>query len=76
MGLNEEDRFDWQEIFGLFHRPNVVDADFKFDKINEEKIKNILVKKHDFSEERVEKQFEKLKKFEETRKQKGLGEWI
>ena len=54
MGLSEEDRFNWQEIFELFHKPSVVNAEFKFKKVDEEKIKKILVDEHDFSEERVE----------------------
>jgi len=76
MSLDEEDRFDWKEIFGLFHKHNVVDVDFKFGKINEEKIKKILVEKHNFSEERVEKQLQKLRDVKEKNKQKGLGNWI
>src|SRR3989338_6970869 len=59
--LSEEDRFDWQEIFQLFHKPDVKDAEFKFKKIDEEKIKKILVERHDFSLDRVEKQLEKLR---------------
>ena len=46
--LPEEDKFDWQEIFELFHKPNVKNADFIFREVNEEKIKEILVKEHDF----------------------------
>ncbi len=76
MSLPEEDRFNWQEIFELFHKPKVVDVDFEFGKIDEKKIKEILVERHDFSEERVEKQLEKLQKIEEKKKQKGLGEWF
>ena len=76
MGLPEEDRFDWKEIFELFHKPDVVDADFDFKKVDEEKIKEILVERHNFSEERVEKQLERLKGIEEKQKQKGLGEWF
>ena len=81
MSLNQEDRFDWKEIFELFRKPDVVDADFSFvrgqsKKVDEEKIKEILVKRHNFSEERVDKQLEKLKKIEEKNKQKGLGEWF
>ncbi|MFH0907130.1 MAG: flap structure-specific endonuclease, partial [bacterium] len=76
LGLPEEDRFDWKEIFQLFHKPAVVDAEFKFGNIDEEKIKEILVDRHDFSEERVEKQLEKLRKIKEKGKQKGLGDWI
>jgi len=76
LSLPEADRFDWQEIFELFHKPNVTHADFEFQKIDEEKIKNILIEKHDFSEERVDKQLSRLKDIEEKNKQKGLGDWI
>jgi len=76
MSLPEEDRFDWQEIFELFHKPNVSNQEITFPKINEEKIKEILVNRHDFSLERVEKQLEKLRKIEDKKKQKGLGEWV
>ncbi|MBL7058943.1 flap endonuclease-1 [Candidatus Pacearchaeota archaeon] len=74
--LPEEDKFNWQEIFELFHKPKVIDADFKFGQIDENKIKDLLVGEHDFSEERVEKQLEKLRKIKEASKQKGLGNWI
>ena len=76
MSLSEEDRFDWREIFELFHRPKVIDADFEFGKIDEEKIKEILVERHDFSLERVEKQLEKLRKICEMSKQKNLEKWF
>jgi flap endonuclease-1 len=76
MSLPEEDRFDWKEIFELFHKPKVIDLDFNFGKIDEKKIKKILVEEHDFSEERVDKQLEKLRKIAEKRKQKGLNEWV
>jgi len=74
--LKEENKFDWKEIFELFHRPKVVDAEFEFEKINETKIKQILVKEHDFSEERIEKQLEKLREAKEKNKQRGLGNWV
>jgi flap endonuclease-1 len=76
MSLPEEDRFEWKEIFRLFHQANVENIPFEFKKINEDKIKEILVKRHDFSEERVEKQLEKLRKFQEESKQKGLEKWF
>lgn len=76
MSLPEEERFDWMEIFELFHKPNVAKFDFDFKKINEKKIKDILVKRHDFSEERVEKQLEKLREIREKQKQKGIKEWF
>ncbi|MBT96983.1 MAG: flap endonuclease-1 [Candidatus Pacearchaeota archaeon] len=74
--LPEEDRFNWQEIFELFHKPDVINVNFKFGKVNEEKIREILVERHDFSEERVNKQLERLRKAEEESKQKGLGDWF
>src|SRR3990167_4988028 len=73
LSLPEEDRFDWQEIFSLFHKPNVEDADFNFGKVNEERIKEILVERHNFSEARVEKQLEKLREVKEKKKQRTLG---
>src|SRR3989344_777458 len=32
MSLPEKDRFNWQEIFELFHKPKVTNADFEFKK--------------------------------------------
>ncbi|MCK5624371.1 flap endonuclease-1 [Candidatus Pacearchaeota archaeon] len=74
--LSDEDKFNWQEIFELFHKPNVIDAEFNFGKINEEKIKEILVERHDFSEERINRQLEKLRDLAEKNKQKGLDKWF
>lgn len=64
--------FDWREIFELMKNPNV-DKDYKieFPKINFDKIKAILTE-HDFSEERIESQFEKLREIKEAKKQKTL----
>ncbi|GIU68292.1 MAG: endonuclease [Candidatus Pacearchaeota archaeon] len=76
MSLPEEKRFDWKEIFELFHKPKVILPEIKFPKVNEEKIKKILVQEHDFSEERVEKQLEKIREVEKAKKQKGLSDWI
>lgn len=76
MNLSDEDRFDWQEIFALFYKPNSSKEDFEFKQFNEKKIKEILVKKHDFSEERIDKQIEKLKEIKEKNQQKNLGKWF
>jgi flap endonuclease-1 len=76
MSLSEEDRFDWQEIFHLFHKPEVKDFDIKFPEIDEEKIKEILVEKHDFSLERIEKQISRLNEIKEQAKQKDLDKWF
>lgn len=64
--------FDWQEIFQIFKKPNVSKEKISFPKIDEEKIKEILVRRHDFSEERVEKQLEKLREVKKKNNQKKL----
>ncbi len=63
--------FDWQEVFELFKKPDVRDAEIKFPKINEEKIRKIL-SGHDFSEERINSALEKLNEAKEKGKQKTL----
>ena len=69
----QENKFDWKEIFELFHKADVEKkAEIKFPEINETKIKKILVDEHDFNLERVENQLAKLKKGQEERKQKRL----
>jgi flap endonuclease-1 len=70
--LPEEDQFDWKEIFELFHKHDVKDADIKFPKVNEEKIKKLLIDEHEFSEKRVEKQLGRLREIKEAKKQTTL----
>ena len=74
--LSEDDKFNWKEIFELFHRPNVSSSLFKFGKIDEKKIRKILVEEHDFSDDRVQKQLERLREITEKNKQKGLDKWF
>ncbi|MEK6945256.1 MAG: flap endonuclease-1 [Nanoarchaeota archaeon] len=74
--LPDEDKFDWKEIFSLFKKPNVENHEIKFWKVDEDKIKEILIERHDFSEERVEKQLERLREIKEKSKQKGLDKWM
>ena len=74
--LPEEDKFDWKEIFEMFAKPNVENFDIEFPKIDEEKVQEILVDRHDFSEERVEKQLEKLREVKSKNQQKDLGKWF
>lgn len=74
--LNENDKFNWMEIFELFKKANVKDFDFEFKKVDEEKIREILVERHDFSEERIEKQLEKLREIQEAQKQRDLKKWF
>ena len=74
--LPEEDRFNWKDIFELFHKPDVVDASFDFRNIDEEKMKEILIERHNFSEERVQKQIDRLRDIKEKNKQKNLEKWF
>jgi len=74
--LPEEDKFDWKEIFELFHKHEVVDSKIEFPKVDEEKIKEILVGRHNFSEERVNKQLERLKIIEKKKSQNKLDKWF
>ena len=70
--VEEKLDFDWKEIFSMFKKPNVKKMKIKFPKLDEEKIKNILVKKHDFSESRVDKQLDKLRDVKKKSAQKTL----
>ena len=74
--LDEEDQFDWKEIFELFKNPELSDEKIEFKKFDENKIIEILVKRHNFSKDRIEKQVQKLKDLEEKSKQKGLNQWF
>jgi len=63
---------DWKKIFDLFKKMPVNEKYIlEFNEIDKEKIIKLLVDKHDFSLERIEKQLSFLKK-----EQKGLGEWF
>jgi flap endonuclease-1 len=53
--------FDWQEVFALFKKPNIRDAEIKFPKLDKQKVKKILLD-HDFSEDRIDSALEKLEK--------------
>jgi flap endonuclease-1 len=65
--------FNWKEIFEIFKKPNVKKSiKVNFPKLDEDKIKEILVKRHDFSEDRVNKQLEKLNKAKGNAQQQSL----
>jgi flap endonuclease-1 len=74
--LPEEDKFDWQEIYPLFHKPNVLDFEINFPKLDENKIREILIERHNFSEERIGNTLQKLKESSEKNKQKNLKNWF
>jgi flap endonuclease-1 len=76
MSLPEEEKFNWQDIFALFYKPDVSSQDFEFKLFDEDKIKDILVRRHDFSEERVQKQVDRLNEIKLKSQQKSLGKWF
>jgi flap endonuclease-1 len=67
----------WEDVYDTFKKMPVTDGyDLDFKNIDEKKIRQILVDKADFSEERINSQLEKLQKGLESKKQKALGEWF
>ena len=53
--------FNWQDVFEIFKKPNVhKEMKIIFPKIDEERVKKILVSEHDFSMERIENALAKL----------------
>ncbi len=72
-----EINFEWKEIFSLFKKPSITKSySLKFNKIDEKALKNLLVKKHEFGEERINSALEKMQKQKEEVRQKGLGDWL
>ena len=74
---NDFFEFSWEEVFDLFKNiPVTNDYELNWKDVDEEKIMNLLVDKHDFSEERVKSQIEGLTKTKQKASQKGLGEFF
>ena len=73
----QELNFNWHEIFKLFKKPDVTKKySLKFKKLQEDKIKEFLCKKHDFSENRIENALKRLHEQKEKQKQKDLKKWF
>ncbi|MEM4271850.1 MAG: flap endonuclease-1 [Candidatus Pacearchaeota archaeon] len=72
--LEEQGRldFNWKDVFEIFKKPNVSKVKVQFPKLDEKKIKELLVKEHDFSEERIDNQLKKLREIKEQSKQRKL----
>jgi len=64
--------FNWQEVFEIFKKPNATKENIVFSNMNPEKINEILVSRHEFSPERIEKQFEKFKEMKKEKSQSRL----
>ena len=73
----QELNFDWHEIFKLFKKPDITKKySLKFKKPQENKIREFLCKKHDFSENRIENAIKRLHEQKEKQKQKDLKKWF
>jgi len=64
-----------QKIVDLFQNPPVEEVEYSFSQPDTDKIKEILVDRHDFSEDRVENGIAKLEKALESR-QSGLESFV
>lgn len=64
--------FDWREIFELMKNPSInKNYKIEFGKFNFTKVKEIMLE-HDFSSERIESQFDKIREINEQKKQRTL----
>lgn len=72
--LEEQGRleFDWRTVFEIFKKPNVRKDRVEWPKLNEEKVKEILVERHQFSNERVDRQLDKLREVKKEAGQRKL----
>jgi len=74
--LEGEEKFDWRVIYSLFRAANVKDVKIEFPQPDFDKVREILVSRHGFSEERVNNQLEKLNKLKLSKDQKSLNKWF
>ncbi len=70
--VEEKLDFNWQEVFEIFKKPNVAKMKIEFPRMNPEKIKEILVQRHEFNSERVGNHIEKLNQIKRESSQKKL----
>jgi flap endonuclease-1 len=69
--------FEWRKVFDTIKdMPKDKDYWLVWKGVNKERVKELLVERHDFSLERVEATLAKLEEDKKTREQKGLGEFL
>ncbi len=67
--------FNWKQIYAIYKSmPVMENYQLKWKDVDEERIKKLLIDKHEFQEERVENTLAKLRKREKG--QDGLGKWV
>ena len=77
--LKWSDYFDvgWREIFDIIKKmPVTKNYKIEFNPIDTEKIKKIMVERHEFGEERIDSALAKLKQRVKEKSQTGLGAWV
>lgn len=68
--------FNWKDIYNLFKNiPTTDDYNLEFKEPNIEQINKILIKEHDFSQNRVDKMIENLRGGKD-KEQTGLNKWF
>ncbi|MEA3378298.1 MAG: flap endonuclease-1 [Nanoarchaeota archaeon] len=69
-------KFDWKQIFDLLKNMKVIDDyNLDFKEPDENKIKELLIEKHDFSESRVDSMLKNFNKGKD-KAQTGLNKWF
>lgn len=67
--------FNWKQVYAIYKSmPVMENYQLKWKDVDEERIKKLLIDKHEFQEERVESTLAKLRKREKG--QNGLGKWV
>lgn len=75
--LKDKIEFDFDEVYNTIKNiPVTDDYSLQWNNVDAEKIKYLLVEKHNFSAERIEKSLMQLKEYSESKKQKNLGEFF
>jgi flap endonuclease-1 len=74
-GWDEHFDYDWKEVFNVIkHTETTTDYKIIFKDVDEDKVIDILCKKHDFSEDRMKKILESI--HTKPKSQKGLNEFF
>jgi len=77
VGKEHEMDFDWKVIFDLFMNPSVIKKyEIKFKPIDSKAVKEILVNRHEFGEERIDNAIRRAVEQKEEKKQKSLKKFF
>jgi len=73
---NDSFDFSWEKVYNIIKKMPTTDSyKLEWEDINNEKLYELLVEQHDFSEQRVANTLEKLKKESTKKQQKSLGDF-